>query len=98
MVLCLLVYRLAEHLLRRQLVATEQTLPNQINKPTNRPTMRWIFHCFEGIDLLHIRIGNTGTDRKSTRLNSSHLVISYAVFCLKKKNNTDEVWKEVYLS
>src|SRR5256885_11956037 len=28
------------------------------------------------------------TDRKSTRLNSSHLVISYAVFCLKKKKNT----------
>src|SRR5256885_11027425 len=27
-------------------------------------------------------------DRKSTRLNSSHLVISYAVFCLKKKNIT----------
>src|SRR5256885_12201534 len=26
-------------------------------------------------------------DRKSTRLNSSHLVISYAVFCLKKKNH-----------
>src|SRR2546426_9257783 len=28
-------------------------------------------------------------DRKSTRLNSSHLVISYAVFCLKKKNRND---------
>src|SRR5256885_9755921 len=28
-------------------------------------------------------------DRKSTRLNSSHLVISYAVFCLKKKNTAD---------
>src|SRR2546426_4400498 len=28
------------------------------------------------------------TDRKSTRLNSSHLVISYAVFCLKKKKYT----------
>src|SRR5256885_8727068 len=27
-------------------------------------------------------------DRKSTRLNSSHLVISYAVFCLKKQTNT----------
>src|SRR5215510_15902194 len=27
-------------------------------------------------------------DRKSTRLNSSHVAISYAVFCLKKKNNT----------
>src|SRR2546426_5402468 len=30
-------------------------------------------------------------DRKSTRLNSSHLVISYAVFCLKKKKKTYEV-------
>src|SRR3712207_5989021 len=29
----------------------------------------------------------TGPDRKSTRLNSSHANISYAVFCLKKKNN-----------
>ena len=58
MVLCLLVYRLAEHLLRRQLVATKQTFPNQVNKPTSRPTMRWIFQCFEGIDLLHIRIGS----------------------------------------
>src|SRR5690606_40814075 len=29
-----------------------------------------------------------GADRKSTRLNSSHVKISYAVFCLKKKNNT----------
>src|ERR1035441_10906065 len=29
-------------------------------------------------------------DRKSTRLNSSHLGISYAVFCLKKKNNTSK--------
>src|SRR5256885_6340034 len=31
-----------------------------------------------------------GRDRKSTRLNSSHLVISYAVFCLKKKKNKQE--------
>src|SRR5256885_11502504 len=30
--------------------------------------------------------GHKKLDRKSTRLNSSHLVISYAVFCLKKKN------------
>src|SRR5205807_3476658 len=31
--------------------------------------------------------GHLLADRKSTRLNSSHLVISYAVFCLKKKKN-----------
>src|SRR5690242_20964275 len=30
--------------------------------------------------------GVAGKDRKSTRLNSSHMSISYAVFCLKKKN------------
>src|SRR5256885_4035663 len=34
------------------------------------------------------RRGLTPLDRKSTRLNSSHLVISYAVFCLKKKKET----------
>src|SRR5688500_20017128 len=33
-------------------------------------------------------------DRKSTRLNSSHLVISYAVFCLKKKKNDHNVPKK----
>src|SRR2546430_12630635 len=35
--------------------------------------------------VLHIS-GNLSRDRKSTRLNSSHSQISYAVFCLKKKN------------
>src|SRR5438132_4670307 len=33
-----------------------------------------------------------GLDRKSTRLNSSHTVISYAVFCLKKKNREEQYW------
>src|SRR5690349_21966736 len=34
------------------------------------------------------------TDRKSTRLNSSHVEISYAVFCLKKKKNTKKSQSE----
>src|SRR2546426_1817485 len=34
-------------------------------------------------------------DRKSTRLNSSHLVISYAVFCLKKKKKKNCVYSSV---
>src|SRR2546426_6221436 len=34
--------------------------------------------------------GTARRDRKSTRLNSSHLVISYAVFCLKKKKKQNE--------
>src|SRR5690606_41454965 len=35
------------------------------------------------------------TDRKSTRLNSSHVKISYAVFCLKKKKETNQRLKEL---
>src|SRR5690625_1814870 len=44
-------------------------------------------------DLVHAMANNTSdptfnkADRKSTRLNSSHVAISYAVFCLKKKNH-----------
>src|SRR2546426_1875051 len=39
--------------------------------------------------LATLQVGRSiGADRKSTRLNSSHLVISYAVFCLKKKKKT----------
>src|SRR5690606_40692939 len=34
-----------------------------------------------------LRLGHAQRDRKSTRLNSSHVKISYAVFCLKKKRN-----------
>src|SRR5260221_10481876 len=36
--------------------------------------------------------GSRTRDRKSTRLNSSHTVISYAVFCLEKKNNARVIW------
>src|SRR5205814_10392582 len=37
------------------------------------------------------RASRRGTDRKSTRLNSSHLGISYAVFCLKKKKKKKKI-------
>src|SRR5947207_8705804 len=40
-----------------------------------------------GVVITGITQSGTGKDRKSTRLNSSHTVISYAVFCLKKKTN-----------
>src|SRR5258708_24210346 len=44
-------------------------------------------HRERGTSVGIARIFNTyGPDRKSTRLNSSHQIISYAVFCLKKKN------------
>src|SRR5256885_3309366 len=45
------------------------------------------FEKAKTIPPLRLRPPEPDGDRKSTRLNSSHLVISYAVFCLKKKNN-----------
>src|SRR5260221_8972842 len=50
----------------------------------------WRTECRpDRVDHLELRCANRGDilDRKSTRLNSSHTVISYAVFCLKKKKN-----------
>src|SRR5256885_4501219 len=44
-----------------------------------------------GLDAGPISVGPQQVDRKSTRLNSSHLVISYAVFCLKKKKGLPHV-------
>src|SRR5205807_4518447 len=56
--------------------------------PANRPANRGANRVFANA-LLSLARGSvgyrSGIDRKSTRLNSSHLVISYAVFCLKKK-------------
>src|SRR2546426_11157837 len=46
------------------------------SRPIHRPPPWWGSPCGRG---------PRWRDRKSTRLNSSHLVISYAVFCLKKK-------------
>src|SRR5256885_10437321 len=48
--------------------------------PAGESAIASFWHCTQ-------RNSCVSPDRKSTRLNSSHLVISYAVFCLKKKNN-----------
>lgn len=49
MALCLLVYNLGQRQLRQALQQANQTLPNQLGKGTQRPTLRWIFQCFMSI-------------------------------------------------
>jgi len=56
--LSLLVYALAEYVVRTQLVQQDQTIPNQVGKATKTPTMRRIFQMFDGIDLLIIQNGD----------------------------------------
>src|SRR5205807_9111659 len=51
-----------------------------------RPAPYCGFRVHAALIARHPELRRGRQDRKSTRLNSSHLVISYAVFCLKKKN------------
>ncbi len=52
MCLCLLVYMIAQRYLRGKLQHSNSFVPNQLGKPTQKPSMRWIFQIFEGVHLL----------------------------------------------
>ncbi len=59
MTLALLVYAVTQRRLRGQLARQHDTIPNQINQPTARPTLRWVFQLLEGIH--HVRVTVQGT-------------------------------------
>jgi transposase len=75
MTLCLLVYKLAEGRVRQRLAATGQTVPDQLRKPTARPTLRWLFQCFEGIDLHHTLDPDGARTTEVLRLTAVHRVV-----------------------
>lgn len=52
MTLCLMVYAALEYRIQQELQQHGLTVLNQKKKPTNRPSARWIFHCFMGIHIL----------------------------------------------
>jgi hypothetical protein len=56
MTLPLLVYSIAERRLRKKLLETNTTLPNQIKKETENPTLRWVFQLLTGINRVKISI------------------------------------------
>jgi transposase len=56
MTLALLVYSVAQRRLRQQLARHNETVPNQINQPTRRPTLRWVFQLLEGIHRVHVTV------------------------------------------
>jgi transposase len=72
MVLCLLVYRLAEQRVRERLAAVQATVPDQLRRPTTRPTMCWLFQCFEGIDLHHMTLPDGTRVTQVLRLSALH--------------------------
>ncbi|MBI3942395.1 MAG: IS1634 family transposase [Chloroflexi bacterium] len=70
--LALLIYALAERQLRQALALHHATVPDQKGKPTLKPTMRWIFQIFEGIDVLSVWQGNHLLLRRVLNLRPVH--------------------------
>ena len=58
MCLCLIVYAIPQRQLRKRLVETDKTIPNQINQEKQNPTLRWIFQIFEGVEILYKNLNN----------------------------------------
>ena len=56
MLLSVLMYSIVQRALRRQLKLSHLTVPNQIKKPIDNPTLKWIFRCFEGINYIKVEI------------------------------------------
>ena len=50
----------------------QQTVPDQLRRPTTRPTMRWLFQCFEGIDLHHVTFPDGTRATQVLRLSALH--------------------------
>jgi transposase len=73
--LALLIFALAERQLRLRLKQEHVSIPSQTGKPTQTPTMRWVFQMFEGIDLLSIRQDEQVVMRKMLNLSPDHLLI-----------------------
>jgi transposase len=65
--LCLLVYKIGQRQLRLKLSELKTGVKNQLGKLTDRPTLRWIFQCFQGIHVVFIngvkQISNLRTER-----------------------------------
>jgi transposase len=73
--LALLIFALAERQLRLRLKQEHAVIPSQTGKPTQIPTMRWVFQMFEGIDLLLVLHDGQVVMRKILNLKPDHLLI-----------------------
>ena len=52
MTLCLLVYNFSQYRVRKTLKDKQETVPNQLGKPIDNPTVKWLFQCMEGISII----------------------------------------------
>jgi transposase len=72
MVLALLVYSLAERQLRLALQQNAETIPDQKGRPTQNPTLRWIFQTFEGLEVLSVSVNGHRVLRQVLNMTPVH--------------------------
>ncbi len=66
--LCLLVYTLGQRQLRQTLAREQETIPNQLGKPTESPTLRWVFQYFQAVHIVTINCQKQVSNLTDTRL------------------------------
>jgi transposase len=58
MTLSLLIYSISQRKLRLALENQEESIPNQLNQPTQQPTLKWVFKLLKGINVAVVKIGD----------------------------------------
>lgn len=58
MTLCLFVHNYAQYRVRKTLADKKETVPDQVGKPTQKPTPKWLFQCMEGVAIVHMAAEN----------------------------------------
>ncbi len=58
MTLCLMVYGVSEYELRQSLQTTGDSVPDQKRKPTQKPSMKWVYFLFQGVQELSLKLEN----------------------------------------
>ncbi|MGB5635144.1 MAG: IS1634 family transposase [Waterburya sp.] len=66
--LCLLVYTLGQRQLRQALAQEQETIPNQLGKPTESPTLRWVFQCFQAVHIVTVNCQKQVSNLTDARL------------------------------
>lgn len=73
--LALLIFALGERELRLALKQNGQTVPDQKRKPTQTPTLRWVFQMFEGLDVLSVVVDGRLVARKILNMRPVHIQV-----------------------
>lgn len=77
MTLCLMVYSFAQYKLRMALLANQETVESQTGKPTNKPSMKWIYRLFMGISIIKLQLKNEVQELVSNVTENLSRIIKY---------------------